>query len=134
MRSPPRSAAGEVGRKHAGFETRDMSASGAVFALLGLFGAVALSIGAVAGLVAFFDAGDTSARHAGEARQGPPAPRLQANPAADRAAIESVARQRRDSYGWVDKARGRARIPVERAMVLLSRRGWPDHRAGGGMR
>ena len=49
----------------------------------------------------------------------PPAPRLQAHPAADIAAERAQQRQRLESYGWVDRDTGIAQIPIERAMALL---------------
>ena len=49
----------------------------------------------------------------------PPAPRLQANPAADLAAERAQQRQRLQSYRWVDRDAGIAQIPIERAMALL---------------
>lgn len=49
----------------------------------------------------------------------PPAPRLQADPAADLAAERAQRRQRLQSYHWVDRDAGIAQIPIERAMALL---------------
>ena len=49
----------------------------------------------------------------------PPAPRLQADPAADLAAERAQQRQRLESYRWVDRDAGIAQIPIERAMALL---------------
>jgi hypothetical protein len=49
----------------------------------------------------------------------PPAPRLQADPAADLAAERTQQRQRLQSYHWVDRDAGIAQIPIERAMALL---------------
>lgn len=55
----------------------------------------------------------------------PPAPRLEIAP---RAVLETL---RRDedrllhSYGWVDRAQGRVRIPIEHALELIDRRGLP---------
>jgi len=55
----------------------------------------------------------------------PPAPRLEVAPPA---ALEALRRQEDEllkTYGWVDRARGRARIPITRAMELLESRGLP---------
>ena len=30
-----------------------------------------------------------------------------------------------NSYGWVDKSSGSVRIPIERAMEILAKKGWP---------
>lgn len=55
----------------------------------------------------------------------PPEPRLQTDPAADLAAYVSKERQLLDSYGWVDKKQGIARVPIEVAMERLARTGIP---------
>ena len=54
-----------------------------------------------------------------------PGPRLQANPAGDLAALREHESQILTSYGWVERQRGIARIPIDRAMALLAERGWP---------
>ena len=51
----------------------------------------------------------------------PPQPRLQSRPAVDLAAERAREQALLDSYGWVDRDAGVARIPVERAMELLVR-------------
>jgi hypothetical protein len=53
-------------------------------------------------------------------------PRLEAHPLADRQAVEGPARARLESFGWSDRARGLAHIPIERAMQLQAAEGWPD--------
>lgn len=55
----------------------------------------------------------------------PPEPRLQTDPAADLAAYVSRERQLLDSYGWVDKKQGIARVPIGIAMERLARTGIP---------
>lgn len=51
----------------------------------------------------------------------PPQPRLQANPAADLAAERRREEGMLEGYAWVDRKRGIARIPVRRAMDILTR-------------
>jgi len=55
----------------------------------------------------------------------PPEPRLQPHPANEL----QVLRQHEDDvlnhYGWVDQKAGVVRIPVDRAMDILARRGFP---------
>ena len=53
-------------------------------------------------------------------------PRLEVDPRGDRLAVEAAARARLAGYGWTDRARGRAHIPIARAMALQAGRGWPD--------
>jgi hypothetical protein len=57
--------------------------------------------------------------------QRPPEPRLQADPAADLAALRASEDARLHGYAWVDRAAGRVRIPIERAMALLAEDGTP---------
>jgi hypothetical protein len=63
------------------------------------------------------------------ARIVPAGPRLESDPLRDRLALEAKARARLESYGWTDRGKGIARIPIERAMVLQAERGWPDSQA-----
>ena len=46
--------------------------------------------------------------------------RLQRQPARDIAAFAAEKRRLIESYGWVDRERGIARIPIERAMAILA--------------
>lgn len=59
------------------------------------------------------------------ARQVPPEPRLEVDLLATRRAMVGPDR-RAESYGWTDRANGRAHVPVETAMRLLARQGWPE--------
>jgi hypothetical protein len=55
----------------------------------------------------------------------PPQPRLQANPALDWQEQQAQARNLLDRYEWVDREQDAVRIPVERAIELLSEEGLP---------
>jgi len=58
----------------------------------------------------------------------PPAPVLQTNPRNDLMRFRADEEVRLNSAGWIDRDRGVIRIPVARAMQLLSQRGlagWP---------
>jgi hypothetical protein len=65
------------------------------------------------------------------AAQLPPPPRLETSPEADRLQIEAKAQAMLGGYAWVDNAKGRVRVPIERAMKLLEEQGWPDAQGGG---
>jgi hypothetical protein len=59
----------------------------------------------------------------------PPAPRLQTKPKADFERLRADERDKLESYGWTDRQAHVARIPIRRAMQLLSERGltgWPS--------
>lgn len=52
-----------------------------------------------------------------------PAPRLQADPAADLKTFQAEQARALEGYGWVDHEAGLARIPVAQAMEILAGRG-----------
>ena len=54
-----------------------------------------------------------------------PNPRLQQNPMSDLVRMKEEEQQRINSYGWVDRKAGIARIPVDRAMAILAKTGLP---------
>ena len=56
-------------------------------------------------------------------QQAPPAPRLQNDPRRDLEALRARETAQLETYGWVDRAAGRVRIPVDRAMALLAEEG-----------
>jgi hypothetical protein len=55
----------------------------------------------------------------------PPEPRLEPYPLALRQVLRAQEDEVLTTYGWVDKDRGIARIPIDRAMELLVERGLP---------
>jgi hypothetical protein len=58
-----------------------------------------------------------------------PEPRLQEDPAVDLALLREREEKRLSTYGWVDRANGVVRIPIERAMELVAREGLPSRKA-----
>jgi hypothetical protein len=59
----------------------------------------------------------------------PPQPRLQANPKIDLDRLRTRENEQLNSFGWADRERQLARIPIERAIELLAGRGrdgWPS--------
>jgi hypothetical protein len=64
-------------------------------------------------------------------RKTPPEPRLQKAPVMDlkefRAGEDSIL----NSYAWVDPDKGVVRIPVDRAMELVTKEGLPSRKEGG---
>lgn len=59
----------------------------------------------------------------------PPPPRLQQNPGLDLETLRRREERELGTSGWVERSRGTVRIPVERAMELLLRRGLPAREA-----
>lgn len=96
--------------------------------------ALAASLG---GTKLYFDALEGRAEHRDArplpivAEAGPrmvPAPHLQVTPPAEMRALAAAEEARLGSYGWVDRATGRVRIPIERAIELTAERGLPARR------
>lgn len=59
-----------------------------------------------------------------------PAPALQVSPSEDLRRLTERQMSLLTGYGWVDRRRGLARIPVERAMAVLAEKGLPYRREG----
>jgi hypothetical protein len=59
----------------------------------------------------------------------PPAPALEARSGQTLDPYRASQQQRLNSYGWVDRSAGIARIPIDRAIDLLTERGMPSRSA-----
>jgi hypothetical protein len=55
----------------------------------------------------------------------PPGPNLQPNPTADLAAFRAAEEIELATWAWVDRDKGVARVPVERALEIVIARGLP---------
>jgi hypothetical protein len=53
----------------------------------------------------------------------PPEPRLEAQPPMDLAKFRASEEELVNSYGWIDPAKGKVRIPISRAMDLVAKEG-----------
>jgi hypothetical protein len=56
----------------------------------------------------------------------PPGPNLQLDPPADLAALNAHETTQLEGYGWVDRDKGIAHIPLAQAMKDVAARGIPD--------
>jgi hypothetical protein len=112
-----------------GHETRDISIRGV--ALFGLSLAVLLagSLGLMAWLLDIFDVAPEGhgPRGAPLAAAPPrlPGPQLQTSPTRDMQEMVRAENARLQSYAWVDRDAGIARIPIDRAMELVVQQGLP---------
>ena len=61
-------------------------------------------------------------------QQFPPAPRIEDRPAIEVKDLHSQENQILTTYGWTDKKAGVVRIPIDRAIELQLRRGFPTRR------
>jgi hypothetical protein len=94
--------------------------SGAVIAsVAGFLGFVALSM---TGLFFYLRSAAPGAFNATIERQFP-APELQKNPQRDLQDFERDQRATLSGYGWIDRSKGIARIPIEQAMQIVAARG-----------
>jgi hypothetical protein len=59
-----------------------------------------------------------------------PQPGLLVRPGASLADLRAAEESNLNSYGWIDRASGIARVPIDRAMQLLLQRGLPDVGSG----
>jgi len=55
-----------------------------------------------------------------------PQPRVQVRPAIDLEKLRAAEDAQLNSYGWINREAGVARIPIDRAMQLILERGLPD--------
>ena len=62
----------------------------------------------------------------------PPAPRLQANPRLELQEMRAEENAVLQSYGWVDRDQGVARMPIDEAMKIVVQRGLPARDSGAG--
>lgn len=115
----------ELGRP--AHESSDLPARRVVLVGLGFAALVPIALGAIAVTVAVLQPRATpdlplTALEVSE--RGPPAPRLQEDPSAELDRLEE-SRVRLHGFGWVDREAGIAHIPIDAAMDLLAKRGWP---------
>jgi hypothetical protein len=66
------------------------------------------------------------------ANRQPPEPRLQPHPMRNMQEMRTAEDQAMRQYGWVDPDKGIVRIPVDRAMELVTQRGLPVWQPSGG--
>lgn len=116
------------------FEPTDITARPIVLSALGIT-VITLVYTAIAwftyqGLAAREQASSAPASPlAAQAPTQPPAPRLQADPKADLIALRARENAELSKYAWIDKARGIAQVPIERAMEMVAAKGLPARKA-----
>ncbi len=96
--------------------------------LLAIAGAAIIAVAiylALTGIYTFFQARATGAQTpvsaVWQARNAPPAPRLQADDVQDDADYRTQQKTQLNSYGWSNRKAGAVRIPIERAMDLVAK-------------
>lgn len=120
---------------NAGHERRDVDVVSLFALAVALFLSGALICGGIWGLMRFLTAKerahDVSVRAASTNMAGAfPPPRLEAQSSTALEQLRTNEDAFLNSYGWVDRTAGTARIPIDRAMRLIIERGLPDVGAG----
>lgn len=115
--------------QRAGHETTDVSPSYVGLFALGLTLMIAIVLPLLGWVFWRFEA---AAKRA-DAPQSPltrnqttPPPVLQDDPATDLASFRRKEEQRLSSYGWIDRQQRIVRVPIARAIEILSERGLPE--------
>jgi hypothetical protein len=111
-----------------GYETRDVNTRGILYFVVGLFLLIGFSLVSMRWLFGYFSVTQPLGPAASpftNARVLPAGPRLQVQPVADFDQVRAAQENALNSYGWVDRANGKVRIPIDRAMDLLVERPLP---------
>jgi hypothetical protein len=68
---------------------------------------------------------DSGPQNVATVRSRPPGPQLQIDPSDELRRLHDDENLLLTRYGWIDKPRGRVRIPIDRAMAVIAARGLP---------
>lgn len=122
---------------HRGYEVSDANARSLALSGIGLFAIILAALALMYGALVFFERRHEKTAEPphvlAEARQIPPAPRLQITPERDLQAFLAAEDSVLHGYGWVAREAGIVRIPIDSAMALLLRRGLPVRPATAGL-
>jgi hypothetical protein len=116
-----------------GHETRDASVRAVVITLGFLAFGAAIVCGLVYGIFWYLADHPLSVAAPNplaetEKQQFPPAPRIQEHPAIDLQDLRGQEDKILSTYGWTNKNAGIVRVPIDRAMELQLRRGFPTRK------
>jgi hypothetical protein len=114
-----------------GYERSDVTIRPIVAAAVGLAISVVITVVLMQVLINYFASRESRQSAPANPLAGayglkaPPEPRLQTAPVDDLLVLRKAEDQALTSYGWIDREAGVARIPIERAMELVLKRGLP---------
>ena len=112
---------------HAGHETTDINVWAVGKFAIGLVIVCAVSLGLLFGLLKFFQSREeTSVANTVEPVKLFPEPQLQKTEILDLKALHAEEDKLLNGYAWVDPKQGIVRIPVDRAIEVLAKRGLPS--------
>jgi hypothetical protein len=120
----------EHGHKNSGvtYEKRDVNTRTILLFVAVLFVVLLVTFISMRGLFGYFSQTQNLGPGASpfdNSRALPPTPRLQSEPAADLEQMRQAQQEILNSYGWADKATGKVRVPIDRAMDMLMERKLP---------
>jgi hypothetical protein len=120
----------EAGRQ--GYELRDISIRGVLWAAVAIVVGVVLGMAALAAVVRLLDVSSKEPELSPLERTEvlPPGPRLEVHPARTLAVVRGREQELLEGFAWIDRTAGIARIPIESAMGVLAERGWPEEGEG----
>ena len=119
----------EENRRHAsgvGHEESDANAVAVGKFGIGLLFTIILCLVLLFGLFHYFQSQETGVVKNVDPTKAFPLPRLQEKPIADLKEIRDAEDALLASYAWVDQQKGVVRIPIDRAIDLLAKRGLPS--------
>ncbi len=101
--------------------------------VIAMIAVVAVALGLLFGLFRYFESISGGMKPVADehvnAGKRPPQPHLEEKPVVDLRKIRAAEDKALSSYGWIDKEHGVVRIPVARAIDLLTQRGLPARQA-----
>jgi hypothetical protein len=112
-----------------GHETHDASVRGIVWTLAALAAGAALAFALVYGIFWYLADHPLNTAPANPMAEGasqiPPTPRVDDHPAMELKDLHSYEDTILNTYGWTDKQQGIVRIPIDQAMELQLKKGFP---------
>ena len=115
---------------HAGHETTDVNVWAVGKFAIGLVVVCVVCIVLLFGLLKFFQSREeTSVANTVEPTKLFPEPQLQKTPIVDLKTIRAEEDKLLNCYAWVDAPKGVVRIPLDRAIEVLAKRGLPSRAA-----
>ena len=116
----------------AGYELSDLRPGYIAFFAIGLSVVLGIAV-VIASLIVHFKTvqharQDTPIPRLAREREAMPEPRLQVDAPNELRQMRAAEDAALDSYGWVDKDAGIVRIPVDRAMEILAKKGLPSRK------
>jgi len=116
----------------AGHETKDVNVWAVGKFAIGLVAVCVVSLVLLFGLLKFFQSREeTSVANTVDPVKLFPEPQLQQTPIPDLRAIRAEEDKLLNGYAWVDPKNGIVRIPVDRAIEVLAKRGLPSRSVSG---